>query len=684
MPIVPEGLGLASVVDEIVMAVRGNTVFKIAVLLTAFPFFCFTIGIDRHLFRSRNWFLGKVPRCTSELRRRKADFFELLKAKAVRGGRFGAEPLIPKDAIMVYVDVKEGTAAEPDKNEAVARVDIAFRIPKGRVSSSNSAAAQRVSPIAEFEAFARTTETVTLDDGTTAEATVLHLFVKMSSQRSWPVMFKAVIAAFTSCVKEVSMYNRFFPMLEDYFAAKGAFAGITKTPAQMAAAAIVSSGKKESESEEQTKASSVVEGGRAPVVPFPRAGAIPFPIPTAHYATWSRLFDRNLTVLSCIDTSLWRPIADYCAVTDVHIIALVESAARLHAVTAGRVGHFASRYNPEMLRAAPNGHDRLIYESVCQWSGERAAHTWLQSVLDAFEGRMTDKKAAAAFRERQKKKSNAADAEEANLPLDLSQAQFDAHNDGEWFLRTWKAVTKRLERECTAVNHCDFRPGNMLFCGGGGGLSAPEGLERAGRPPLAPDCDAALSPFRTENANDPIFDDANARAYDRNTTAIVHLDWEGTSVAPLLFDFAYLVGLRADRAAIEKPALKAYLASLKAAMEERLDREGVTDPLTRARVLALTVPSFERAEGLVKVLYVAIRYVAWALEQFGGIGAPQGNSERDQVAWREAGVAMLRDVTADPAALAAEIGNGVTETDIKLFRFQSTSGPRRLFCADGV
>eukprot|EP00759_Apiculatamorpha_spiralis_P020672 PhF_6_TR25985/c0_g1_i1/m.36638 len=174
---------------------RETLAYKIIMLIAVFPTLAATIAIDRFAFTKSNPFLS-IPRDTTELRRDKVKFFLLLQSGKVRVGCGGesAPQLVPKEAIMVYVDVKDGCEMEPDKNRGVARVDVAFRMPAGSEPMKQ-----------EPNTFARFTTTTTLDDGTNVQITVLRLFIKMTTARRWPILFKALIATFSPTLKEVAV-----------------------------------------------------------------------------------------------------------------------------------------------------------------------------------------------------------------------------------------------------------------------------------------------------------------------------------------------------------------------------------------------------------------------------------------------------------------------------------------------
>lgn len=603
--------------NDTILSVKSTMLFKLVTLLTAFPLLITTISIDRYLFRKRNPFLS-IPRNTDEIRRDKKAFFVLLQSKAVQKGGVGSDdgPLIPSNAIMVYVDVKEGTAAEPEKNQGVARVDVAFRMPPGvpMPSQPPMATTDPTDPQAVAQAvqrFARFTTTHTLEDGTETTITVLRLFVKMTTARRWPVLFKAIVCSFSSTIKEMSTFNAFIPMMQQYHSGTGLFKNLTKP---LGAEGEAEGGGRSAArlKAEREAAATAATAQHEPLPPlFPLRSGCPIPVPTCHYSTWSRLFDRSLSIFDCIDTSVWRPVADYTVVTEAHLLTLVRSIARMHAVTVGRVGHYAGRHYPDMLAMGPC--DRLIYAQVGEWSCERAATSWLQSILDAFAHKMVNAEATKKHKATMARlAADPAFAKQLGLdgevpPLDLTPEQHDALNDGCFFKRVWDALSKRLEKEVTAISHCDCRPGNKLFCGGGGGLAPSPNrlLNNLDNDSHPQHCDASDGNVIVSLPDE---DDENGKKYAKNTATVIHLDWEACSMSPLLFDVSYIIAGRPERVRYETVLLTAYLEALRDAVEDRLDREGITEEAKRQTVLSRCVPSMEEARRLLKLCYLIQGY----------------------------------------------------------------------------
>lgn len=630
--------------------------YKILLLLTIFPNLLLTIAIDRYIFVKKNPFLG-IPRDTNELRRDKVKFFKLLQSGEVRIGCGGKEApqLVPTDAIMVYVDVKDGSSLEPDKNRGVACVDVAYRMPPNAQQLNNN------QPVHE-DTFARFTTTTTLENGEEVNVTVLRLFVKMATARRWPLVFKALIATFSATMKEISMFRHFVPTLDFYGKIQG---NLKLQPAS-----------DKSDAKRSTRSTSA--GGVEPI-PFPLQGGCPIPVPTCHYGTWNRVFDRTLCIFDCIDTKIWRPIADYRYVTEAHMIALVTSMAKFHAVTVGRVGDYAGKYNPQMLNVCPN--DWIIFTAVSKCFPERKATAWIQAMLDAFIHKMEDPLAAKKFKAIQAKLSPTSptyDAQMAqklnleNLSDDLTPEQYEALNDGKYFKRFWDCLAKRLEKEVTTVSHCDCRVGNMLFCGGGGGL-----LPSKERPVCSVSNDShpmyastAKKDFVTSVAEE---DDENAKSYRKDVATVVHLDWEACSLTPLFFDVGYSIAGRPERKRYEDTVLKAYLSALRAAVTDRLDRDSVTDEQLRKSVLDTCVPSYEEALKQVRFSYIIQGYFGWVLGEFGGIGQVQGNSKEDHAAWSARARNSIRAATNNAEAVALEIGHGASANDVRLFRYKMAS-----------
>ncbi len=140
-----------------------NRLLSLARVVTLGPWFYCLLLIDRHLFRTRNPFLG-FPRNLSELFTPPDRVFYLLRRNGV----------IPAGARCISCGHSGGADTEPDKS--VARIDIAYSTP----ASSREE---------------------------------LRVFVKLPSAREYKIFFKAILAAVSPNAKEIAFHNIVFPEL---------------------------------------------------------------------------------------------------------------------------------------------------------------------------------------------------------------------------------------------------------------------------------------------------------------------------------------------------------------------------------------------------------------------------------------------------------------------------------------